>query len=1055
MIELKNICKNYEMGSNTVEALKDVSVSFRRNEFVAILGPSGGGKTTMLNIIGGLDRYTSGDLIINGRSTVDFNDRDWDSYRNHTVGFIFQSYNLIPHQSVISNVELALTIAGISKKERTERAKQALERVGLGDQLYKKPNQLSGGQMQRVAIARALINDPEILLADEPTGALDTQSSLQIMDLLKEVASDRLVVMVTHNPDLAEKYANRIVRLTDGQIISDTNPYINDEQEEQTAAIPKASMNILTAFMLSLNNLMTKKARTILVSFAGSIGIIGIALIMSLSNGVNRYIDDVQRDSLSSYPLTIENSDMDMTTSMLNVVSSVANTEKEEGKVTEISMIASMFNQVGTNNLKAFKKYIENNYDQIDDYLVALQYSYGVTPNIYKADDPEKIIKVNPTNIYNSMFSSSMRMYSRSAFQEMIDNRELLESQYDLIQGRWPENYDEMVLIVNSRTTVTDYIVYALGLRDPGELEDFINKMMQGEKTELNNKPMSFTWDDFLKLEYKLIIPADFYEYDATYDVWKDMSDDKAYVQRLLDGAVTLKITGIIIPREGRSNNVMMPGVGYLPALTDYVIQQSQKRDIVKQQLADKNRDVFSRRTFEDINSDNKEDDNINFENMISIDSDMMAQAFKINVDPDDVTSSMNHFMSQAMNDVIDDAGDAGKQLGGFVRNMTAEMLADFINEAGENGTAVIDADAIDKMIDAQMAKESSKKEMAQIEQDFGLGEGYMEKVLRPMLKSTLSSYVEIGKQLIPSGDTPLSTDKIVELVNALMNNPAMEETIKNVTTSLVQGRIKKTLNGTMSEMGSYLSGVMNNAFIFDVNALQNAFKFNMTEEEITRLMMTYMNTSQSDVTADSNLRSLGYVDPASPISIAAYLKDFDSKEGFKQFISDYNENLRERNREEDVIVYTDITGILISSVSNIINAISYVLIAFVSVSLIVSSIMIAIITYISVLERTKEIGVLRSLGASKRNVASVFNAETFIIGLFAGTIGVITTVLLCYPINWIVRKVTGIPTLTAYLPLRTGFILILISIVLTVIAGIIPSRMAMKCDPVTALRTE
>ena len=424
-------------------------------------------------------------------------------------------------------------------------------------------------------------------------------------------------------------------------------------------------MNIFTAFMLSLNNLMTKKARTILVSFAGSIGIIGIALIMSLSNGVNRYIDDVQRDSLSSYPLTIENSDMDMTTSMLNVVSSVAKTEREEGKVTEISMIASMFNQVGSNNLKAFKKYIENNYDQIDDYLVALQYSYGVTPNIYKADEPGKIIKVNPSTIYNSMFSSSMRMYTRSAFQQLLDNRELLESQYDLIEGRWPEKYDEMVLIVNSRTVITDYIVYALGLRDPGELEEFINKMMQGEKAELNNKPMSFTWEDFLKLEYKLIIPADFYEYDRTYDVWKDMSDDKAYMQNLLNKATTLKITGIIIPREGRNNNVMMPGVGY-----------------------DKERDVFSRRTFEDINSDNRQESNISFDDMISVDTDMMNQAFRINVNPDDVTSSMNYFMSRAMNDVINDAGDAGKQLGGFIRNMAAEMLADYINQAGEGGTA-------------------------------------------------------------------------------------------------------------------------------------------------------------------------------------------------------------------------------------------------------------------------------------------------------------------------------------------------------------------------------
>lgn len=1052
MIELRNISKQYEMGSNTVEALKNVSVSFRRNEFVAILGPSGGGKTTLLNIVGGLDRYSSGDLIINGKSTVDFNDRDWDSYRNHTVGFIFQSYNLIPHQTVISNVELALTIAGISKKERVERAREALERVGLGDQLYKKPNQLSGGQMQRVAIARALVNDPDILLADEPTGALDTQSSIQIMDLLKEVASDRLVVMVTHNPDLAEAYANRIVRLTDGQIISDTNPYVNDTEEKSISNLGKAAMNLFTAFSLSLNNLLTKKGRTILVSFAGSIGIIGIALIISLSNGVNRYIDDVQRDSLSSYPLIIENSDVDMTSSMLSMRTAVSNRNTEDGKVGEVSMIANMFNRVGSNNLKAFKKHIERNYEEVDDYLTAIQYSYGISPYIYKLND-DNVIKVNPSNIYNSLFSSSLASYSRSAFQEMIDNQELLKSQYVLLKGRWPENFDEMVLIVNSEKNVTDYITYALGLRDPAELEKFINRALRGEKVEIDNTPMTFTWDDFLNLEYKLVIPADFYEYDKNYDVWKDMSDDTEFVSELVNNGITLKITGIIMPQD-ESNGILMPGVGYTSKLTEYVVQQSATREIVQQQLADNTTDVFSRRSFDEVNSDVPES-NISFEDMISVDEDKIAQAFNIQVNPNDITSAMNYYMSTAMNSVINDVGNAGQQLGGFVANMMTEMLSDYIRENGNDMTAIFNVQAVDEMLDKQFAKESTKKEIAQFESDFGLSSGYMENTLRPLLKNSLQSYVDIASQLIPTEDAPISQDKVLELVMSLMNNDSMSSTLQNVTSTLLQGRIQKTMNSTLNNAGSYLAGVMNNAFIFDADALRQAFSFNMDQQEMTRLMMTYMNTSSSEASRDENLRNLGYVDPQNPVSIALYLKDFDSKEEFKQFIADYNERCENEGHKEDAILYTDITGILIASVSNIINAISYVLIAFVSVSLIVSSIMIAIITYISVLERTREIGVLRSLGASKRNVASVFNAETFIIGRFAGTIGVIVTILLCYPINWIVRKVTKVSSITAYLPLKTGLILIFISIVLTVIAGIIPSRMAMKCDPVTALRTE
>jgi len=1054
MIELKNICKDYEAGGNVVHALKNVSVAFRQNEFVAILGPSGGGKTTLLNIIGGLDHYDSGDLIINGKSTVDFKDRDWDGYRNHSVGFVFQSYNLIPHQTVISNVELALTIAGISKKERTERARIALEKVGLGDQIHKKPNQLSGGQMQRVAIARALVNDPEILLADEPTGALDTQSSIQIMDLLKEVANDRLVIMVTHNPELAEQYSNRIVRIRDGVLIDDSNPFTN-EVKEIVNETGKAHMSIFTAFALSLNNLLSKKGRTILVSFAGSIGIIGIAMIMSLSNGVNKYIDEVQKNSLSSYPLTIENSDVDMTTSMMNMMGEITSAERVEGKINETPIVSGMFNQVGSNNLKAFKQYLIEKSSEVDPLMTAVQYSYGVTPLIYKADTSKDLVQLNPSTIFSSFVNSSFASYAyRSMFQEMIDNDELLQSQYEVLKGRWPENYDEAILVVYNETTISDYMTYSLGIRDPKELEQYVTKTMNGETVEIKNKPLSFTLDDLLELRFKVVIPADYYKYDEQYNVWTDMRDDKAYFKNVIDNSLELKIVGVVCPADGASSTVLSAGVAYTSGLTEYLIDQSNERSIVKEQLNDRTVDVFTKKTFDEVNSDNNQESNFSFDDMVTIDQAMLASAFGTNVSASEINENINYFVNQALNSVIEDSTDASKKLTEFVNTNMQEMISDYVAEHG-NDFALISAEDLDKMIDRQLAKETTQKQIGELESAFGVEAGYLQEVIRPTLKAVMNKYISIVQEYTGSEETPITVDNIPELIEALMNEEESRDMINNIASSLLKSLVNKSVSGTMSNLSGYLANTMSNMMRIDVNALQNAFKFNLNEEELQRIMMTYVNSQQTDVTLDGNLRKLGYADLENPTRISFYLKDFDSKETFKQMITDYNDNLERLGREEDEIVYTDITGILISSVSEIINAISYVLIAFVSVSLIVSSIMIAIITYISVLERTKEIGILRSLGASKGNVGNVFNAETFIIGLCSGLFGVELTRLLCIPVNAIVRKVTDIPTLTAYLPWHTGIILVIISVVLTMLAGLIPSRMAMKCDPVTALRSE
>ena len=852
MLRLEKITKEYITGDSKVEALKGISLQFRKSEFVSILGQSGCGKTTLLNIIGGLDKYTTGDLVINGKSTKEFKDRDWDSYRNHSVGFVFQSYNLIPHQNILSNVELALTLSGVSKKERRKRAIEALEQVGLGDQLNKKPNQLSGGQMQRVAIARALVNDPEIILADEPTGALDTKTSVQIMEILKKISKDRLIIMVTHNPDLAEKYSSRIIKILDGKITDDSNPYSVEEEEKEdrtSKANSKVSMNFLTELSLSLNNLMTKKGRTILTSFAGSIGIIGIALILSLSSGMQAYINRVEEDTLSSYPITVQEETIDMASMMTSLMGETEETEHEEGKVYSKNIVNDMLSTISTkiqsNNLEEFKKYLDDENSPIKDYINAVQYSYNLDLNIYKEDD-DKVVQVNPSQIFAKLGMegmSNMMLAETDVWQELLDNDELLQSQYDVIAGKWPEKYNEVVLIVDENNEIYDYTLYTLGILDQDELEEKYQKILDGEEVE-DEDVKSYTYDDLLNTKFKVLLNTDYYEKDE--GIWIDNSENDDYIKEKLEDAEEISIAGIIRPKEGTVATAMSATVGYTKELKEYVINEVNNAEIVKEQKENPDINVFTGTEF-----------------------------------PEDPNASF----------------------------------------------------------------------------DF----------------SSL-------------------TDE------------------------------------------------------------QRMYMASLSEEELTNLMQQY--TENASATYEGNLEKMGVVDLDSPSSISIYPKDFESKEQIATEIENYNQKQRDDGKEENVITYTDIVGTMMNSVSTIIDAISYILIAFVAISLVVSSIMIGIITYISVLERTKEIGILRSIGASKKDISRVFNAETFIIGLCAGLLGIGVTLLLNIPINMIIKAVTDISGI-AKLPTAGAIILVVISMVLTIIAGLIPARMASKKDPVEALRTE
>ena len=895
MLELNDIKKDYVSGSTTVSALKGINLRFRDCEFVSILGQSGCGKTTMLNIIGGLDKYTSGDLKINGVSTKNYKDRDWDFYRNNSIGFVFQSYNLIPHQTVLSNVELALTLSGVSKAERKKRAIEALEKVGLGEQIHKKPNQMSGGQMQRVAIARALVNNPDILLADEPTGALDTETSIQIMELLKEISKDRLIIMVTHNPELAKDYSTRIVRLLDGVITDDSDPYTLEDMEadikakeaakvkasekknKKSGKKQKTSMSFFTALSLSFNNLMTKKTRTILTAFAGSIGIIGIAMILSISNGIQLYIDRVQRDTLSSYPITLQAEAIDIS-SMVSSMTGNSDSEEHEDKSKIYSndimgdMINTMVKEVKSNNLSEFKKYIENGSSDIKSYVSDIQYSYDVPLNIYMKDTSNGVEQLNPSTMFDSIYGEGatstssamssgmgMGMFSNSSvWNQLLGNQQVLDEQYDVLAGHWPENYNEVVLVVDKNNEVDDYTLYSLGLKDPEEVRTLFKKMMVGESYE-TKKDISYTFDEILDTEFKLVMPTDMYKYNDVTGTWDDYSKDDKYMTNVVNNGTDIKVCGIIRPNDDAVSTSISSGIGYTAKLTEYIIEEVKNSEIAKAQLADTSVDVFTGVPF----------------------------------------------------------------------------------------------------------------------------------------------------------DNDRNTEITMDDVNAYMATLSPEES---------------------AQMQAMTSG--------------------MSDDQILQLFSASLKARTTDATLDSNKSKLGITDFDTPSQIDIYATDFDSKEKVQNIIKDYNKLQQDDGKEENVINYTDYVGIMMSSVSTIINAISYVLIAFVAISLIVSSIMIGIITYISVLERTKEIGVLRSIGASKKDVSRIFNAETLIEGFVSGALGIVVTLLLCIPANALIKHLTDISNV-AQLPVAGGVILIIISMFLTFIAGLIPAKLAAKKDPVVALRSE
>ena len=1146
MLQIQHICKEYRTGNLVQKALDDVSLNLRDNEFVAILGPSGSGKTTLLNIIGGLDRYDSGDLIINGISTKKYKDRDWDSYRNHTIGFVFQSYNLIPHQTVLSNVELALTISGIGKEERRKRAIDALKKVGLGEQLHKRPSQMSGGQMQRVAIARALVNDPDILLADEPTGALDSDTSIQVMDLLKEVAKDRLVVMVTHNPELAEEYATRIVNLRDGKIRSDTDEYIVDEQtlkEPEHKNMGKSSMSFLTALALSFNNLKTKKARTLLTSFAGSIGIIGIALILALSNGVNGYIQSIEEETLSEYPLQIQSTGFDITSMMVGNTGTddkskdSSGKKNKDGQVKVMEMVTNMFSKMNTNDLKSLKKHLEKDNDALKSYTNAVEYDYDVDPQIYR-EDSDGVRQVHPDKSFssigigadsgaNSMMSSMM---STNVFYRMPKNTSLYENQYDVKAGRWPEKYNECVLVLSQDGGMSDFLLYTLGLRDQMELDDMIKAFASEEEIKTPSSLGTYTYKDILNKKFKLVNQADYYEYDSQYKVWKDKSDNAEYMKKLVADGEDIKIVGIVQPAEGSKATALNMGIGYPYSLMTHVAEEAKNSEIVKQQKASPDINVFTGEKFGEDSGDNGLDMN----SLFSVDEDALQKAFGMG--DTDLAGSLGNSLdfSKAVN--LQDAFKLDvKVKPGGMQKMAVSLMEGYQAYAKTHPEADYShlGDNFSEYLKTDGAKQIMKKYFSKILKESGkvtITEEKVQKLLTDIMQG-FEKYVKdqgIGdisadqygtyfrqylqtaeaKQIITDWVNDLYKDVDIEISEADLQAMAQElaagylsyaqekgyadvtkigenfaaylgtadgkqrlsnglsETLdmKSLESQLSSGMnayMKQAMgayaksfgNALETQIGQNLQSVMTDAMKIDTDAFAKAFQFNMTEDDLTELMMSMSGTASA--TYDSNLQKLGYADFAKPSEIDIYPKDFESKEQVGDYLDRYNKKMEKAGKDEQVISYTDVVGTLMSSVTDIVNTISYVLIAFVAISLVVSSIMIGVITYISVLERKKEIGILRAIGASKRNVSQVFNAETFIIGLCAGLIGIGLTLLLLLPGNMIIHAVADNSNVNAVLPVIPALVLIALSVVLTLLGGLIPSKKASKSDPVTALRTE
>lgn len=1034
MLQIKDIYKEYRTGDLVQKALDHVSLNLRDNEFVAILGPSGSGKTTLLNIIGGLDQYDSGDLVINEISTKNYKDKDWDSYRNHTIGFVFQSYNLIPHQDILSNVELALTISGISKSERRQRAVEALEEVGLGEQIHKKPNQLSGGQMQRVAIARALVNNPDILLADEPTGALDSDTSVQVMDLLKEVAKDRLVVMVTHNPELAQAYATRIVELRDGKIRSDSDPLElkpTHWMEPEHKNMGKSSMSFLTALSLSFNNLKTKKARTILTSFAGSIGIIGIALILSLSTGVNQYIQSIEEETLSEYPLQIQSTGFDLTSMMGDAQQNGSDKEKENketeskkaAQVHVSEMITNMFSKIGSNDLASLKQYFDSGDSKIDNYTNAVEYTYDVSPQIYSSDT-KNIRQVHPDNSFSSLglgsstSSNSLMssMMSTNVFFQMPGKDSLYKDQYDVKAGRWPKKYNECVLVLTGNGNISDFMLYTLGLRDYDELDKMIEEFSKEETVKVpDDISSSYSYDDILNTKFKIVNPSDCYQYDKQYNVYRDKTDDTNYMKKVLDKSEDLTIVGIVQPSEDATATMMSSGIYYPASLTDHVIEEAQSSEIVKKQLDQPDVDVFTGKKFDD-----KKSSQLDMNSLFTVDTDKLKQAFSID------QSKLG-------------AGAGSLDLSG-IQIDTSSMPS-------------IDTDVLFEGMDLELDEDQVTKLSDQLTSGF---ESYLKKnnlTDEENMDTYFMAYLQTddAQSLLQNGMSGIIqssglADQFQQNLEKQMQS-AMQQYAQTISKSL-----QKQISSAMQQQMSSLANNFQNAIQIDASKFQDAIQMNMNEEELSELMMSLMTSDTS--TYENNLQKLGYADFDEPSGINIYPKDFENKEKVIEILDDYNARM-EKTDEDKVISYTDYVGTLMSSVTDIINVISYVLIAFVAISLVVSSIMIGVITYISVLERKKEIGILRAIGASKHNISQVFNAETFIIGLLAGVLGIVITLLLLIPGNMLIHNIAGTTNVNAQLPVMGAVILIALSVILTLIGGLIPSRKAAKSDPVTALRSE
>ena len=1077
VIELRHLSKTYRTGSLEQRALDDVSISFRDSEFVAVLGPSGSGKTTLLNIIGGLDHSDTGEIVVNGVSTRRYRSGDWDTYRNHHIGFIFQSYNLIPHQTLLANVELALTLAGIPRAQRRERARRALEQVGLGEQVHKKPGQLSGGQMQRVAIARALVNDPDIVLADEPTGALDSETGVQVMELLEGIAADRLVIMVTHNPELASAYATRIVRLSDGRVVADDDPFSPVDADEpaaakdardgssaagqaqgttarmpadadasrarEAAASPderasrgsgkRASMSFLTALSLSFSNLMTKKGRTFLTAFAGSIGIIGIAAILALSNGVNDYIEKTEQDALSAYPLTITKSSFDMSQLLMAGAPTTGGDSSGDGGdvsgdavIPESTIMSDMFAQVKNNDLSAFRSYLESGQSDIDQYVNTIQYDYGITPYVYSADTSNGVQLLNPGSMSSIMSNgvSGSALDSRSSssvFTEMVDDQDLLSSQMDVVCGRWPSAYDECVFVLSSDGTVSDYTLYSIGVYDPDDMVEMTQEALDGEKVTVPELSQDFTYDDALGLSFKVVPAQDRYQRSGS-GTWTDMSDDDDFMSRQVASGIDLKVVGVVRPNESTRSTMLSEGIAYTPGLTDHLIDLAAQSDIVRDQMADPDVDVFTGQTFDELHDNGRQ--GLDLLSMFSVDEDALASAFNfdasglenmgdlsVSVDTDAFAQALSSAPQPDLSSSLggaDSMSDTDRQQ---LNALSAQLFGGFEEWYLTNGTPSTDPSAVARAFQEYLNTPDAQKI-----------EGQMTLVVGQSMQTQVNSALQ---------------DYMTNVYAPYLSNAVQQ---------LMQ-QAQESVASQMQQLSSSMRGMS-----VDADALAGAIQFNMTSDDLVSLISSYGDAD--NVTYDGNLSRLEYADWANPDTIRIYPRDFDAKESVLGIIDGYNDDMEAAGNDDLAISYSDFTGTLMSSVTSIVNTISLVLIAFVSISLVVSSIMIGIITYISVLERKKEIGILRAMGASRRNVANIFNAETFIEGLIAGVFAIVVVLVVSVPVNIAVMRARQVPHVML-LPWSAALVLIAISVLLTLVAGLIPSQKAARRDPVEALRSE